>query len=473
MTPNNHSIAVDTILRWGRDSAAFVREVFDVEPDAWQIKVLRDFDQHNRVAMKAAKGPGKTALLAWICWVFLATRYDPKIVCTSISGSNLTDGLWSELSKWQAKSEFLKLSFEWKHTRLESREHPETWFASARTWAQSSNKEQQANTLAGIHADYVLFLIDEAGGIPDSVVAAAEGGLATGIETKIVIAGNPTHLSGPLFRACTSERHLWRVTEITGDPADPNRSPRISAQWAREQIDKYGAENPWVLVNVFGRFPPASLNQLVGPEAVAEATRRHLRTDQYDYAPKILGVDVARFGDDSTVIFPRQGLASFLPIQMRNERTHTIADRIKAAWDTWQADACFIDDTGGFGAGVIDALMLSNYNPIPVHFAQAAIKSERYFNKRAEIYMELADWLRRGGVLPPVPELGPELCAHSYFFNKDRFQILEKDQIKVLLQRSPDYADALALTFSGPVEKAVPITVAVKKREEYDAYSQL
>ena len=89
-------------------------------------------------------------------------------------------------------------------------------------------------------------------------MAAAEAGLATdltGKKCKILMAGNPTHLEGPLYRASTSERDLWYLREITADPDDPMRTPRVSIQWAREKIAKYGKDNPWVLVNVFGKFP--------------------------------------------------------------------------------------------------------------------------------------------------------------------------------------------------------------------------
>src|SRR5947208_13502457 len=112
---------------------------------------------------------------------------------------------------------------------------PESSWMRARSWARSANRQQQADTLAGLHADYVLFILDEAGGIPDAVMASAEAALASCKEGHIVQAGNPTHLEGPLYRACTSERRLWHVTEITADPDDPKRSTRVKKEWAREQ----------------------------------------------------------------------------------------------------------------------------------------------------------------------------------------------------------------------------------------------
>lgn len=436
------------IKRWRAHPEDMVREEFGIEPDPWQLKTLRLFadPKQQRVAMKACKGPGKTAVLSWCAWNFLACYLYPKMAATSISGDNLSDGLWTEMAKWQNKSKFLLQAFEWTKTRIKARDHPETWWMSARTWSKSADSAQQADTLAGLHADNLLFILDEAGGIPDAVMAAAEAGLATGIVTKILMAGNPTHLEGPLYRAVTSEAHLWATVEITGDPDDPDRSTRISIDWARQQIEKYGADNPWVLVNVFGKFPPASLNALIGPDECRTAMKRHLRKDEYNFAAKILGVDVARFGDDSTVIYPRQGMATFKPVTMRGARTHEIAARLAQAHARWDADAIMIDDTGGWGGGVIDAALQAGLNPIPINFSGKA-DDPRYYNKRAEMYFRAVEWIKLGGALPNSPNLVRELTAHTYTFRNGKFLIEEKDLIKEKLGgHSPDESDAFALT---------------------------
>lgn len=458
---------------WRDDPVLFVRDNFGVEPDYWQADVLRAFPSNNRIGMKACKGPGKTCLLAWLAWNFLATRPYPKIAATSITGENLTDGLWTEMALWQGKSPFLSKAFQWNKKRIVSREHYQTWYMSSRTWSKSSDTNQQANTLAGLHADFQLFILDEVGGIPDSVMAAAEAGLATGIETKIIMAGNPTHLEGPLYRACTNERHLWFMVEISGDPDDPKRAPRISIKWAREQIEKYGKDNPWVMVNVFGKFPPSSLNALLGPDEVSTAMGRHLRPDQYEFAQKRLGVDVARFGDDCNVIFPRQGLAAFKFVEMRNARSNDIAARVAMAKGRWGSEMEFVDGTGGWGSGVIDSLIQAGYTPQEIHFSGKPIDN-RYFNKRAEMWFLMAEWVKRGGALPPDPHLVKELTAPTYTFYKGKFQLEEKDQIKERLGFSPDHADALALTFAWPEMPAanpygIPmVKTAGQVKSEYD-----
>lgn len=442
------------IRRWRNDPVTFVTEAFGVTPDDWQVDALRAYKANSRLAMKACKGPGKTTVLSWICWHFLTCYLHPKIAATSISADNLADGLWAEMAKWQAKSEFLKSAFMWTKTRIFAKDHPETWFMSARSWSKAANSAQQANTLAGLHADNILFVLDESGGIPEAVMAAAEAALANDLGegaqmARIVQAGNPTHLEGPLYRACTQERHLWHVIEITSDPDDPKRTPRVSVQWARQQIEKYGRDNPWVLVNVFGKFPPGSLNALLGPDEVVAAMERNPSLESYSFSQKRLGIDVARFGDDRSVIFPRQGLRAFMPVEMRGARTTDIAARVMLSKTRWESEMEFVDDTGHWGHGVIDNLITAGYAPQGIQFHGPAI-DPRYRNRRAEMWIEMAEWVKRGGCLPNIPELVGELCAPTYTFSNGKFLLEDKDQIKSRLGRSPDLADALALTFAIP-----------------------
>jgi len=218
--------SVQLLAAWRRDAIRYVRDNFNVEPDAWQAEVLRLVvnPATTRVAMKACKGPGKTCVLAWIILWFLTCHKQAKVAATSITGDNLKDNLWAELALWMGKSSIISAAFIWTASRITSRSHPETWFAAARSWPKS----------AGFHGDYVLFVLDESGGIPQAVMTTAEAVLASGKVTKVIQAGNPTHLEGPLYRACTADKHLWAVVTITGDPDNPKRSPRIKLEWARQ-----------------------------------------------------------------------------------------------------------------------------------------------------------------------------------------------------------------------------------------------
>jgi len=446
------------LLGWRADPIAFVREAFKAEPDLWQLDVLNAFRTNQRIAMKACKGPGKTAVLAWLVWNFLSTYAHPKVACTSISGDNLKDNLWTELAHWQQKSPWLASQFTHRAERITCNDHPETWWASARAWSQSANTEQQANTLAGLHAENLLFVLDEAGGIPDSVFSAAEAGLGTvGGTKRLLVAGNPTTLGGQLYRAATTERHLWHLTEITADPDDPKRTPRVSVAWAREQIEKWGRDNPWVLVNVFGRFPPSSLNSLLGPDDVTAAFNRKLTERDIGHAAKVIGVDVARYGDDRTVIFPRQGRAAFAPKVLRGKSTLEVADAVIFAYNHFnegneQADACFVDSTGGHGAGVIDVCREAGLRVIEVNFSESASEN-KFFNKRSQIWWEMCEWVKASSIWN-TPELVKELTEPQFIYVKDQFRMEEKEQIKKRLGFSPDYGDALACTFAAPIMPA-------------------
>jgi len=467
--------AVNNLRKWRADPISFVQDVFKSEPDLWQRDVLMNFANKQRVAMQASKGVGKSTVLSWCIWNFLLTRPHPKIAVTSISADNLADSLWSEMSKWSSRSPLIKEMFEVTKTKIFLKESPETWFCSARSWSKSADTSQQANSLAGLHADYMLFVIDEVGGVPDAVMAAAEAALSSGIETKLLIAGNPTHLEGPLYRAATSERHLWHLVKISSDPDNPNRSTRVSIQWAKEQIEKYGKDNNWVKVNVFGEFPSSSLNTLMGVDDVERALGRHLLEDQYNFSQKRLGVDVARFGDDRTVIFPRQGLAAFTPVEMRGARSNEIAARVMAAKAKWNSEIEMVDGSGGWGSGVVDSLLQAGCSPLEISFSGKPIDN-RYFNKRAEMWFLMAEWIKRGGALPRIPEIVKELTTVQYTFQNGKFRLEEKAQVKERIGISPDYADALALTFAIPDQpKANPFEHLMPNKNkleyEYDPYS--
>lgn len=453
------TLGEDKLRLWYRSPRDFVEQAFGVTPDPWQLEALEAVRTKQRVAMKSAKGTGKTAFLAWLIWWFMTTRESAKCATTSITKDNIKDNLWPELSLWQNKCEFLKKAFEWAQTRITCRESPENWFCSLRTWPKSADRGEQADTLAGLHAKNLLFVLDEVGGIPDAVMASAEAGLSTvGGDKKLVIAGNPTHLEGPLYRACTTEADIWHLIEITGDPDDPKRSTRVSEKWAREQIKKYGKDNPWVLVNVFGKFPPSSINSLIGPDEVRRAMGRHLKTTDYEFSQKRLGIDVARFGDDSSMIAPRQGLAAFQMHEMKNANSFEIAARVAYAKMRWGSELEFLDCTGGWGAGVEDAMEQSHTPVLPIAFNGKAF-DPRYFNKRTEMWFEMCLWIKGGGALPPDDVLLKELTSPTYSFQDGKFRLEEKEQIKARLMFSPNRADALCLTFAlpdMPTEAGIP-----------------
>lgn len=477
MTPTDKARA--RIQEWRRDPVKFTIDCFGVTPDPWQIDAMRelsgDYNPARRLCMKACTGPGKSATLAWMGWhrlaCFAAKGEHPKGAALSITSDNLKDNLWAEMSKWQQRSEFLKAAFTWTKEKIYANEHPETWFLSARSFAKDANAEAVGRALSGLHSQFPFVLLDETGEMPVSVGRAAEQ-ILTGNprDAAIIQAGNPTSTSGLLYESCTKAGESWAIITITADPDDPKRTPRVSIEHAREKIRLYGRDNPWVMSTILGLFPPTGFNALLGPDDIDAAVARVYRLDEIANAPVVLGGDVARQGDDSSAIARRQGRQAFPIRTMRIPDTMLLADNFILESKAQQAEAFFVDETGGYGAGVIDAMRQLGHDVIGVQFGGRA-SDYRYFNKRSEMYFEMAKWVKAGGALPEDAELKEELCATTFVYQGDKFRIVDKGLIKDQIGRSPDKADALALTFAHPVHKKNPLDAYRQNTTDYDPYA--
>jgi phage terminase large subunit len=468
------------IQEWRRNPVQFAVDVFGIEPDPWQIDAMSalggDYNPSRRLCMKACTGPGKSATLAWMGWhrllCFAAKGEHPKGAALSITADNLKDNLWAELSKWQQRSPLLKAAFTWTKEKIYANDHPETWFLSARSFAKDANAEAIGRALSGLHSQFPFVLLDETGDMPVAVGRAANQ-IFTGNprDAAIIQAGNPTSTSGLLYESCTKASESWRVITITADPDDPKRTPRVSVEHATEMIRTYGKDNPWVMATILGLFPPTGFNALLGPDDIDASVARVYKERDIANAPVVIGGDVARQGDDASALARRQGRVAFPFVTMRIPDTMILAQQFIKEKREQKADAIFVDETGGYGAGVIDAMRSLKEDVIGVQFGGRP-SDYRYFNKRSEMYFELAKWVKDGGKLPDDPELREELCATTFVYQGDKFRIVEKEIIKDLIGRSPDKADALALTFAYPVVKKLPIEfIANGSKAEYDPYS--
>ena len=219
-------------------------------------------------------------------------------------------------------------------------------------------------------------------------------------------------------------------------------------------------------------FSAAGDDQLLSLNDVEAASRIEYKPGAMDYAPKILGVDPARFGNDRSVIVPRQGLQVFKPMVYRGLDNMELANRVALKIEQWQPDAVFVD--AGAGAGVIDRLRQLGHSVVEVNFGGRA-SDQRYVNKRTEMWFEMAESVRAGLSIPNDNALKLELATPFYKFDsQNRLALESKDDIKKRMPEgaSPDIADALALTYAFPVAKRDTIALA-KKRKEYDPYATL
>jgi hypothetical protein len=479
--------AIANLSAWLADPVQFYRDVFDPENkeplDGWQEDALRACAREKRVAMKACKGPGKTRVLAIYGWWALGLHDNANGFALSITAANLKANLWKEMGLLQARpsAEWLQREFEISGDRIYHRSAPLTWWLMARSFPADADAQQQANTLAGLHAQFVFVLADESSDYPDGVIAAAEGIFANegvgGAEAHLVQAGNCTRSSGPLFNACTKERARWYVVEITGDPDDPKRSPRISLDYAREMIATWGRDNPWVMTNLLGQFPPTSSDKLLGPNDITAAEARYCAAAEYLGEPVIYGLDVARFGDNKSHLRKRWGPVLFRGYDFRNLDGPQLASQVSAILkrnekkDGRRPDALFVDVTGGVGASAYDSLKLLGWADIvfPVEFAGAA-DEPRFLNKRAEIWFRACEWTKKYGCWPSQSnELGRDLTGPTFEYRavgrRTVFVLESKEKMAERGLPSPDEGDAFALTFTST-------TVIAKARQQELADAQ-
>ncbi|WP_173200820.1 hypothetical protein [Geobacter sp. SVR] len=413
-------------------------------------------------------------MLAWIGWQRLACfgrkNEHPKGAALSETKDNLRDNLWPELSHWQKRSEFLMSQFTWGKERISSNDHPEDWFLSARSFAKDADEKAIGNSLSGLHGSFPFILLDETGDQPPAVIKKASQ-IFTGnpVDALLAAAGNPTSIAGLLYEICTHSREQWKIITITADPDDPKRTPRVSVEHAREEIRLNGRDNPWVMATILGLFPPCGFNALVGAEDIEAAFKRHYRPDQYDFAAKIIGVDVAREGNDRSTFCPRQGLVAFKPREFRNARSNVLGTSLAQAEDKWSADGVIVDGTGGYGSGVIDFGSNMGRTWFDCQFAGKS-PDPKFFNMRAYILWQFAEWIKNGGALPYIPQLLKEAPAITYTYSGDKILMKPKEIIKKEIGVSPDYFDGYATTFAYPIQPKprIPSNIHVGSAGDYD-----
>lgn len=467
----------DDVSAFYADPLGFVLYAFDwghgelegiTGPDQWQEEYLseigrqiaeRAFDGVNavdavRMATASGHGIGKSALTAWIILWVMSTRPMCKGVVTANTSAQLETKTWAELSKWAARcvtGHWFKVSTGKMSMKIAHKDHPETWRCDAQTC-----REENSEAFAGLHAanSSPFYIFDEASAVPDKIWEVAEGGLTDG-EPMWFVFGNPTRNTGR-FRECFGRfKHRWVTRQIDSRTARmPNKD--LIAQW----VDDYGEDSDFVRVRVRGVFPRAGSCQLIPADIVEEARKRP--SDSLMTDPLVVGVDVARFGDDQSVIRFRRGRDGrvYPTRRFRGIDTMQLAAQVAQVIADLNPDAVFIDE-GGVGAGVVDRLRQLGHSVIGVNFGAKSDswpEGMRCANKRAEMWVKLREWLTGGGCIEDSNDLAADLTAVEYGFTADNAYLLEKkEDMKKRGLASPDDADALALTFAYPVApRAIP-----------------
>lgn len=425
-------------------------------PRQWQRDVLdsigeqlragaADLGEVIREAVASGHGIGKSALVSWIIGWALDTREDTRCVVTANTDGQLRTKTWPEVGKWRR----LGLTAHWfdvTATALVSLApgHAKNWRADAVPWSENNTE-----AFAGLHNEgkRIVLIFDEASAIADKVWDVAEGAL-TDADTEIIWAafGNPTRNTGR-FRECFRKfKHRWRHRQVDSRTVEGINKAQIE-KWVAD----YGVDSDFVKIRVRGLFPNMSAKQFIGETDVAAAYGRHLREEQYNFAPKIITVDPAWEGDDSLEIGLRQGLMfRVLKSIPKNDNDVHVANMVARFEDEERADAVFID--GGYGTGIVSAGRTMGRDWELVWFSGES-SDPGYLNKRAEMWGAAKKWLKEGGAIPEDPGLRDELLAPETVPRLDgKIQLESKKDMKARGLPSPNKADALALSFAYPVQ---------------------
>ena len=391
---------------------------------------------------------------SWAALWFLFTHAYSKVIVTSPTMHQLLDVFMGEVSKWLKRSPLLNELFGATKTRIFFREAPAEWFLAART---ASTPE----SLAGFHADNLLFILDEASGISDDIAEVVFGAL-TGQNNKLLMCSNPTRNSGFFYNAFHSDRDLFYTMKISSMD-----SGRVSDDYCKRLIKSYGTESNVVRIRILGEFPEIDSDSLIALEWVEAAMNR-----EPEYKGElVIGVDVARFGDDETVLAARVG-DSALPLKAwRKADLMTTCGRIIGELERLMKKfscgrATINVDDSGVGGGVTDRLreVLREKNlHVTVNGCNNGAKprDSHYFNWGSESYFAMRDRFQAGEItLPRDDELTAQLTTRKYSVNSaDKLTLERKDEFKKRIGRSPDRADALVLAFAPVMKVTAPPSI--------------
>lgn len=449
LNPAQHEMAKAVIKQCAQSRVWYVRNVLKVKKiEAWQLKVLEELDAGiTKKSVRSGHGVGKTTLIAWCATHYLLFRDDVKIVVTSPSFAQLTDGLIPEIRKWISKlPEWMASQLDVTSERVVRLPNGANNFISFRT-ARAENPE----ALAGIHATHVMILVDEASGVAEVIFETGQGSLSTP-GAIILLIGNPTRPTGFFHKTQTILSDMWNSIKVSCYD-----STQVAATYIDDIIRTYGADSREFRVRVLGEFPESGADAVIPRNLVDAAMKRDV--DPIDRV-RYWGVDPGRGGDPSGFV-DRSPNCIFDVQELRYDNIMMLVGWVKKRWDatptSLRPENIYVDSIG-LGAGVVDRLAELGLPVVGVNVSESASMSARFVRLRPELWYTARDWFESMavGCMSNVPDsvktrLTEELCCVTEKISESsgKIDIISKAEIKKLIQRSTNLADAFVLTMAG------------------------
>ena len=393
------------------------------------------------LAIKSGQGTGKDAILSLIFWWLLLCFPYPKGLVTGPTSAQLEDNLWREFRTWRNLSPLLMQEFDIQSDRIFHKKFKGEWFVSARTANVRGSEDEQAETLAGMHAPYMIMAVDEASAVPRGVFRPFEGGL-TGEMNFAIIIGNPTRAKGYFFDAFNIDKRHW-IT-LSWDAED---SPIVDKGNIDRIASKYGRDSNMFRIRVKGQFPMFDSDTLIPYDWVIDAVDKETEILPGTY--KIKGLDVGA-GGDPTVIVTRQGAKITDITSINSPDSNQVFNWVMKEVMEDKCDMLLYDPIG------IGWYLESEFINRKIYIAQPVdVRKESpelaCFRLRDALYWRLREQFENGRIsIPNDEDLIGELTTIKYDTSDKTTGLIKIEAKRDMRKRgleSPNKADALALTY--------------------------
>jgi len=438
------------IPQYRKNPILFAKEVLQFEPETYQEALLMDLANFPKVSIKSGHGIGKTASEAVAALWFLSCFPYARVVATAPTAQQLNDVLWAELNKWISRSDILRVILHWTKTYVYVDGYERRWFAVAKTASQPENMQ-------GFHEDNMLFIVDEASGVEDEIMEAVLATLS-GDNNKLLMCGNPTRITGAFYDSHTRDRALYKCHTVSS-----LESKRTNKQNIEMFKRKYGENSNVYKVRVLGEFPTQEDDVFIPLPLIEQTILNEIDLSKINKIT--MGVDVARYGDDETIIATNIGGKIDIPIARHGQSLMTTVGDIVMTYKKILSDypaykgvvTVNIDDTG-LGGGVTDRLeevkteqKLRRLEIVPVNFGNKPPKDgsdEHYQDISTYMWAIVKEEMENREIsLPNDEEMVAQLSVRKYSITSNGKIMLEpKKDMKTRGISSPDRGDAVALS---------------------------
>ena len=404
----------------------------------------------KRISVRSGHGIGKSTTLAMLILWYLFCYKDAQVPCTAPTSDQIHDILWKEVAKWlNLMPQPVREKYEWTNGYIRITESPETWFARAKT-ARKENPE----ALAGVHGDFVMYIVDEASGVPEEIFNTAEGAL-TGDNVLVILISNPTRLIGYFYDSHHKDKESWQTLGFSSID-----SPIVDKEYVSRIISKHGEDSDEYKIRVLGEFPREDTMDDKGYIALFSENDIKISDTEEFIGERRLGIDPSGEGDDKTVWVIRDNFKAKIVAVEKVSNASSIAQKTMTLMQHYQVkgEHTYIDNFGA-GANVAQELALAGIRVKAINVGDKPQDEEMFLNRRAEASWRVKQWFRKGGELVDHKGWDEILTIRYRKELSGKMKIMGKLEMKKEGIKSPDHYDALMMTFLDP-----EITRRVKKR---------